>query len=166
MPRPFKCRLVESLPPADYFKPRGVPLGSLEVVNLTLDEFEAVRLADYEGMYQEKAAERMGVSRQTFGNIVEAARKKIADALVNSKAIRIEGGVYRTAEWGRISCAACGHEWSASPAFPSPETCPKCGAARIVRAASGGRGGGFGRCRWGQSGSGRPESSQGKERKG
>lgn len=96
MARPFKCRFVENLPPADYFKPRGIPLSELEVVNLTVDEFEAARLADYEGLYQEKAAEKMCVSRQTFGNIVEAARKKIADALVNSKAIRIEGGVYRT----------------------------------------------------------------------
>jgi predicted DNA-binding protein (UPF0251 family) len=96
MPRPFKCRFVEGLPPSDYFKPRGIPLSDLEVVNLTVDEFEAVRLADYEGLYQEKAAEKMGISRPTFGNIVESARKKIADALVNSRAIRIEGGVYRT----------------------------------------------------------------------
>ncbi len=98
MPRPFKCRFVEKLPPADYFKPRGIPLSELELVNLTVDEFEAVRLADYEGLYQEQAAERMGVSRPTFGNILAAARKKIADALVNSRAIRIEGGVYRTGD--------------------------------------------------------------------
>lgn len=98
MPRPFKCRFVENLPPADYFKPRGIPLSELELVNLTVDEFEAVRLADYEGLYQEQAAKRMGVSRPTFGNILAAARKKIADALVNSRAIRIEGGVYRTGD--------------------------------------------------------------------
>jgi len=128
MPRPLKYRFVEGHPPSDYFKPRGVPLASLEVSVLTLDEFEAVRLADHEGLYQEQAAERMGVSRQTFGKIVESARKKIADALVNSKAIRIEGGVYRTARWRRVSCPACDHQWPADPGSSPTEVCPRCGA--------------------------------------
>ena len=64
----------------------------LEEINLTLDEFEAIRLADLEGLYQEDAAKRMGISRQTFGNIIDSAHKKIADAFLNGKAIRIEGG--------------------------------------------------------------------------
>ncbi len=64
----------------------------LEEVSLTFDEIEAVRLADLENLYQEKVAERMGVSRQTVGRILVAARKKIAEALVNGKAIRLEGG--------------------------------------------------------------------------
>jgi predicted DNA-binding protein (UPF0251 family) len=64
----------------------------LEVVNLTVDELEAVRLADLEGLYQEAAAEKMRISRQTFGRILESAHKKIADALVNGKALSIEGG--------------------------------------------------------------------------
>ena len=127
MPRPLKYRFVEGHPPSDYFKPRGVPLSALEVSVLTLDEFEAVRLADHEGLYQEQAAERMGVSRQTFGKIVESARKKIADALVNSKAIRIEGGVYRTARWRSLFCPACDHQWPAEPGT-GPENCPSCGA--------------------------------------
>ena len=62
-------------------------------VNLTLDELEAVRLADYEGLYQEDAAGKMIISRQTFGNIIVSAHKKIADALLNAKALKIEGGV-------------------------------------------------------------------------
>ncbi len=132
MPRPLKYRFVEGHPPSDYFKPRGVPLASLEVSVLTLDEFEAVRLADHEGLYQEQAAERMGVSRQTFGKIVESARKKIADALVNSKAIRIEGGVYRTARWRSLFCPACDHQWPAEP-DAGAENCPRCGAEVVPR---------------------------------
>ena len=92
MPRPRQCRRVAQLPEATYFKPRGAPLRNLEQVSLTVDELEALRLADLEGLYQEEAAGRMNVSRQTFGRIVEAARKKVADALVNGKALSIEGG--------------------------------------------------------------------------
>jgi len=64
----------------------------LEEVNLTLDELEAIRLADLEGLYQEDAAKKMGISRQTFGNIINSAHKKIADVLLNAKALKIEGG--------------------------------------------------------------------------
>ena len=88
--RPFKCRMLSSEVVVDYYKPRGVPLRNLEEVILELDEFEAVKLADLEEMYQADAAEKMQVSRQTFGNIIRAAHKKIADAIVNGKAIRIE----------------------------------------------------------------------------
>ena len=92
MPRPCRCRRIRCSPDTNYFKPRGVPLDMLEEVNLTLDELEAVRLADLEGMYQEDAAKKMDISRQTFGNIVNSAHKKIADALLNGKALKIEGG--------------------------------------------------------------------------
>jgi predicted DNA-binding protein (UPF0251 family) len=70
-------------------------LDSLEEVNLTLDELEAVRLADLEGLYQEDAAKKIGISRQTFGNIINSAHKKIADVLLNAKALKIEGGVVK-----------------------------------------------------------------------
>lgn len=89
MPRPFKCRRVSGTPGSQYFKPRGIPLLDLEEVDLTLDEFEAIRLADLEGFYQEKAAKKMAISRQTFGNIIASAHKKIADAIVNGKALKI-----------------------------------------------------------------------------
>ena len=91
MPRPFKCRRVCGTPGTDYFKPRGIPLSNLQEIGLTLDEFEAIRLADLEGLYQEDAAKRMAISRQTFGNIITVAHKKIADAIVNGKALKIEG---------------------------------------------------------------------------
>jgi predicted DNA-binding protein (UPF0251 family) len=92
MPRPRHFRRVSCLPQSNYYKPRGIPLSVLQHVNLTIDELEAIRLADLEALYQEDAAKRMNVSRQTFGRMLESAHKKIADALVNGKALLIEGG--------------------------------------------------------------------------
>ena len=74
------------------FKPAGVPLRDLASVEMTLDELEALRLADLEGLYQEDAAGRMGVSRPTLGRILESARRKVAEALVLGRALHIQGG--------------------------------------------------------------------------
>ena len=92
MSRPKCCRHVCGLPDKNYFKPRGIPASELKEVVLSLDEYETIRLADYEQLYQEEAASRMNISRQTFGRIIEAAHKKIADVLLNGKALKIEGG--------------------------------------------------------------------------
>lgn len=92
MPRPRHCRRVACLPQATFYKPRGIPLALLQHVTLTVDELEAVRLADFQGLYQGQAAEKMSISRQTFGRVIESAHKKIADALVNGKALSIQGG--------------------------------------------------------------------------
>jgi predicted DNA-binding protein (UPF0251 family) len=92
MPRPKKCRWISSQPGVNYFKPRGIPLRMLEEICVERDELEAMRLADWESLSHEHAAERMNVSRATFGRIVAKGRKKVADALVHGKAIRIEGG--------------------------------------------------------------------------
>jgi predicted DNA-binding protein (UPF0251 family) len=92
MPRPKKCRWINEQPGVTYFKPQGVPLRLLNQVQLGFDECESLRLADLEGLSQEDAAPYMNVSRATFGRIVTQARAKIADALVNGKAICIEGG--------------------------------------------------------------------------
>jgi predicted DNA-binding protein (UPF0251 family) len=94
MPRKSKCRRVEFLPEITYFKPAGIPLRFLEEVKLSLEETEAIRLRDIEGLEQEQAAERMHISRPTFQRVLSTARKKIADALLNGKAIRIGGGNY------------------------------------------------------------------------
>lgn len=92
MARPKTCRQIAALPGSSLFKPAGIPVCSLGETLLSVDEFEALRLADYEGLYQEQAAARMGVSRQTFGRIVETARKTVARALVEGLVLRIEGG--------------------------------------------------------------------------
>ena len=90
MSRPKKCRCVNCSPNSSCFKPRGIPLVQLEEVFLNLDELEAIRLADFEGLYHEKAAEQMGVSRPTFGRILDSARRKVADAIINGKALQIK----------------------------------------------------------------------------
>ncbi len=92
MTRPKSPRFITSLPKVNWFKPAGVQLRYLEEICLTLDEVESIRLADQEGGYQEVVAEKMNVSRQTVGRILASAHKKIADALVTGKAIRLEGG--------------------------------------------------------------------------
>jgi uncharacterized protein len=96
MPRPHCCRRVTGSPLAAVFKPIGIPMRELEEIVMTLDEFETLRLADLNGLYQEQAAVEMGISRPTFSRIVDAARRKVADALVHGKALRIEGGTVRT----------------------------------------------------------------------
>jgi len=93
MPRPCCMRQIGFKPCADYFKPAGVPLRFLDEIKLMLDELEALRLADLNGLYQEQAAQRMKISRPTFARIVEAARRKVADALIHGKALRLEGGI-------------------------------------------------------------------------
>ena len=95
MPRPPCCKRVEELPGVRYFKPRGVPLMDLAEVTLAFEELEALRLAHQEGLYQQEAAERMGISRATFGRVLEAAHRKVTEALVGGLALRIEGGTYR-----------------------------------------------------------------------
>ncbi len=92
MPRPPNCRRVAGVPGVTVFKPASVRACGLEWVTLTVDEFEALRLADLEGLYQEAAAEQMHVSRATFGRIVESARRKVARALSEGLALAITGG--------------------------------------------------------------------------
>jgi len=94
MPRPRKCRRIQGEFGIGYFGPKGVPMRDMELVILNHEEVEALRLADLEGMYHEQAAEIMGVSRPTFGRVLETARRKLADALINGKALRVEGGSY------------------------------------------------------------------------
>ena len=110
MPRPKRCRQVGAVPCKTCFHPEGVTSSSCpEEVLLNLDEYESLRLADLEGLYQEQAASRMNVSRQTFGRIIEEARRKVADVLVNGKTLRIEGGPVsiKTGETNR--CPRCHH---------------------------------------------------------
>jgi hypothetical protein len=89
MARPKCHRNICGIPDKHYFKPRGIPASDLEEVSLNLDEFEAIRLADYERLYQQEAARQMNISRQTFGRIIDAAHQKIADVLIKGKALKI-----------------------------------------------------------------------------
>jgi len=97
MGRRALCRRVSYLPSVTFFKPAGIPLRELEEVCLSVEELEAVRLKDIEDLEQEQCAEKMNISRTTFARILDAARKKMAEALINGKAIRIEGGHFEVA---------------------------------------------------------------------
>ena len=123
MPRPLCCRRIARLPVAAAFAPVGREGRPCDEVVLTLDELEALRLADLDGLYQEPAAARMGVSRSTFGRIVEAAHRKVAEALVLGKALRIEGGVVVSAPPPR-PCPRCACERDGAAAGST--TCPRC----------------------------------------
>ncbi|OGL40703.1 MAG: hypothetical protein A2042_06875 [Candidatus Schekmanbacteria bacterium GWA2_38_11] len=125
MPRPRKCRLVCSFPQSNYFKPRGIPLRELQHVILTIDEHEAIKLADLEGMEQEEAAREMNISRQTFGRILINAHKKIGDAIVNGKALKIEGGDFIMVN-RKFECFGCGKTWEEPFGTGRPRECPSC----------------------------------------
>jgi len=134
MARPKCCRRVAGEPPCQIFKPAGIPASALEVVVLSVDEFEAIRLADLDGLYHDKAAERMKVSRQTFGRIIEAARHKVAEALVKGLALRIEGGEIEMAEKRVFACMKCRHTWDVPFGTGRPAKCPACKDVAICRA--------------------------------
>ena len=106
--------------------PQGISLSGLEEVVLSLDEFEALRLADFEGLYQEQSASMMNISRQTFGRIIDSARKKIADALVNGKSLKIEGGIVSFEEAEDIKCSSCNNSIKCCKTKDSGPTCPRC----------------------------------------
>ncbi len=151
MSRPMKCRIIARHPAASGFKPIGIPAATLSVVRLGLDEFEAVRLADGERQYQEAAASHMGVSRQTFGQILDSAHAKIADALIHGKLLVIEGGaVMMNRHQGACGChgAQCRHGQSVEKENRRETTnegteagaCPsQKGRGRGRRAGNGGR---------------------------
>jgi uncharacterized protein len=124
MPRNKIHRNVKCSPTAYYFKPRSIPLSALEEVVLEIDELESLRLADFLADSHEQAAVKMKISRATFGRIVEAARHKVVDAILNGKAIRI-GNEFPEGlkEKRKTKCKNCG-----SPHKNSVEnnTCHKC----------------------------------------
>lgn len=112
-------------------------MSELEEVELTLDELEALRLADLEGLYQEEAAARMEVSRATFARIVEAARRKVATALVHGNALRIGGGPVAFPGQRSFRCGPCRHEWTLPFGTGRPPCCPACSARDFLRIDAG-----------------------------
>jgi predicted DNA-binding protein (UPF0251 family) len=100
----------------------------LDEVCITVDEREALRLADLDGLSHEDSGQCMGVSRATFGRILHKARQTVADALINGKAIKIDGGNYKMVEEKRrFSCRKCQHQWDEPLGTGRPEGCPGCG---------------------------------------
>ncbi len=139
-PRPHKPRRVEFLPDVTHFKPAGIRLRDLEEVTLTVDEVEALRLKDMEGLDQVLCADRMSLSQSTFQRFLTGARSRITGAIVSGSAIRIQGGNYLLMH-RRWKCGACGWSWESPPAtFHERPNCPSCGNARSEPQRYGGRG--------------------------
>lgn len=126
MTRPKYCRKIESEPAARCFRPVGINTLQADEIIITLDEFEALRLADFEGLYQENCAARMNISRQTFGRIIDSARKKTARALIDGMALRIEGGVVSLEENGEMKCSSCIHPLNCCENREGIHQCPRC----------------------------------------
>ena len=134
MVRPQKDRMVAFNPEISYFKPRGIPMIDLEEVCLTVDQREAIRLSDLLGMSHEDAGRRMGVSRATFGRIIQRARNAVADALINGKVINVEGGNYRIVNKARLfHCNNCNLEWEEPFGSGRPKWCPACNEKEFYR---------------------------------
>ena len=149
-------RRVNFIPQVTYFKPAGIPLTRLQEVCLSVEEVEAIRLKDLEGLDQEECAQKMSVSRTTFARVLGSARQKIADALLGAKAIRIEGGNFEMA-MRHFRCIN-GHEWDVPfevMISTPPQLCPTCETRSIMPLWPPGLGwgkGGRGGCRRGGRG--------------
>lgn len=132
MPRPRRIRRVFFEPRTDYFKPAGVMLRLLQENVITRDELEAIRLIDYEKIEQGKAGKKMKISQPTLSRLLASARKKIADALINGKAIKIQGGVFEMVRprigMRRMTGAGGRGRMGGIAAGPGGFcVCPKCG---------------------------------------
>lgn len=130
MARPTKCRRVEFFPKNAYFIPFGKRKCEIEEIILKVEELEAMRLKDIGELTQEECAKKMNVSRQTFQNIIDSARKKVTAALIEGKAINISGGHYTTNSC-KFKCLECGNEYNINYE-QDINNCPTCSSEKVV----------------------------------
>lgn len=135
MPRPRRTRRIYGPPRHTHFKPAGVPRRMLDTITLTVDEYEALRLADYEGLDQQPASDRMNISRPTFSRLIDGARRKLAAILIEGKELRIAGGEVDFDHTLQL-CRDCGDEEmrSAAPmddAAQEDDSCRVCGSENV-----------------------------------
>ena len=137
MARPTKCRKVEFLPETTYFRPLKEGTSSLnkdgdniEEVILKVEELEAMRLKDIEGLTQQECADEMGISRQTFQNVIDNGRKKIAIALTEGRAINIKGGNYAFS-FCEFKCKSCNQTYDINY-VKDKNICPSCNSKKVV----------------------------------
>lgn len=135
MPRPQDSRIVHEPPLFTEFKPMGIRGHDLEQIQLALDEFEAFRLADYNGLSHAEAANEMGISRSTFSRLIEKTRKKIADFIIQGKWLVIEGGSIHFRN-NIIRCQSCGHMFKINISTTITE-CPACQSKNLINLAGG-----------------------------
>ena len=135
MPRPQKKRLVNKPPLYSSFKPTGVMKRGLPQISFSLDEYEAVRLADYLKLEHEEAASEMEISRSTFTRLLERARSKVAAFLIEGKELSIQGGSVHFRD-NIMRCLGCGHIFNTD--FESAlSVCPSCGSQDLLDMAGG-----------------------------
>ncbi len=142
MPGPYRKRWVAMPPKFTHFKPSGIPAQELPVIILTVDEFEAIRLADHLGLDHQQAADQMGISRPTFSRLIEKARHKYAKVLIEGYALRIEGGHFDYQN-PYFECNDCGAVFSSQ----APGRCPECDSSDFRSWAGAGRRHGHGKGR-------------------
>lgn len=136
MARPTKVRKIEHIPPISYFVPVEDKVEGVEVNVLLIEEAEAIRLKDLEGLEQAECAKRMGVSRPTFQRILLSAREKIADVIINGKAIHINGGNYAKDNCN-VVCENCNNKWIETSENlklikEGNYTCKSCGSTKVT----------------------------------
>ena len=140
MPRPPKRRRIKNIPHIRFFKPAGIPGRKLEEVLLSLEEVEALRLKDLQGLNQNESAKKMNISRPTFQRIITKAHEKVAEALLEGKALRFEGGDYEL-DKGKYRCKECGAEFVLKVnrrhrkhgCKKHGKICPECGANSVIK---------------------------------
>jgi len=135
MSRPKKERKVNKPPYYTAFKPTGIPAKNLHNINLSLDEFEAIRLADFFGMSQEEAAEEMEISRPTFTRLIESARKKTADFFINGRLLILGGGNIHFKN-NVIKCDDCSNMFTTN-LITEIKKCPNCDSSNLINLAGG-----------------------------
>jgi len=132
MGRNRRNRWVYGAPAVNFFGPIGVSVDNLTQINLNVEELEAVKWTDFEGLYHEEAAKKMNISRQTFGRILGEAHKKIAECLVKGKTLKIDGGNYVMIQRG-FRCYSCGYIWGIPYRVPRLPVCPQCESVDVHR---------------------------------
>ncbi|MFH1964445.1 MAG: DUF134 domain-containing protein [Acidobacteriota bacterium] len=133
MSRPTKEKKIGCHPGRRVFRPAGVPIRKSEIIRISLEEFEAIRLADVEGLRHEEAAEKMGTSRPTLNRILNSARKKVGTALTESRPLVVEGGNVSVEDVPEATCCRCDMKFREPAESTRTWNCPRCGRAGTPR---------------------------------
>ena len=133
MARPEKERLVFKPPLFTEFKPIGIVRKEVMEIQLSLDEYEALRLADHLGLSHEEAAEEMEISRSTFSRLIEKTRSKIADFIISGKVLTINGGNIHFRK-NIIMCQDCGYKFITNFHYQF-DVCPQCHSPNLINLA-------------------------------
>ncbi|MCB0283957.1 MAG: DUF134 domain-containing protein [Calditrichaeota bacterium] len=133
MKQPYRRRRIDEPPKFLNFKPSGIPRGMLKKIEISLDEYEAIRLADYMQLEHEEASEKMNISRPTFTRLIRSARQKVAKSIIEGHELIIKGGNIELLN-ALHHCKDCG-ETVSKPIDETEENCPECGSDHVENLA-------------------------------